>query len=141
MKFHRLIEWWDGKNLMHVSATDEHSREAAFKEALEGAIESGWYPPKWWDISRWYEGFGGTGLPRSAKPHAPRCVVHDTKQAHDSLCRRHLHGGDRDCWLCHPAPVSHGVHVTRDDGVALALVLGLIAFAVVVAWLLPEILG
>jgi hypothetical protein len=57
MKFHRLIEWWDGKNLMHVSATDEHSREAAFKEALEGAIESGWYPPKWWDISRWYEGF------------------------------------------------------------------------------------
>jgi hypothetical protein len=33
------------------------------------------------------------------------------------------------------------VHVTRDDGVALALVLGLIAFAVVVAWLLPEILG
>lgn len=29
----------------------------------------------------------------------------------------------------------------RDDGIALALVLGLIAFAIVVAWFLPRLLG
>jgi hypothetical protein len=56
IEYGQTISWHDRDGTQTAISCQGHSsREAALKDALEGAISSGWTPPRWWQWWRWGE--------------------------------------------------------------------------------------
>lgn len=49
----RSIEWRDRYGLQSVAVSRYTTPEEAFDEVLQGAMDSGWTPPRWWQSWRW----------------------------------------------------------------------------------------